>query len=153
MQSWITRDPIDTDALITKVRAPETGAVLLFLGVVRNHNEGRAVEGVHYTAYHEMAERVLQEIVAEAALLLGTEQIAVVHRVGELVIGETSVAIAVAAPHRAETFDAARKIIEEIKVRLPVWKEERYLDGESEWLDGQIPVLARSGKAGGNDDR
>lgn len=152
MRSWITREPIDTAAVLELVRAPEAGAVLLFLGVVRDHNDGRAVTGIHYDAYATMAERVLAQIVAEAADRIGTERIAAVHRIGELDVGETSVAIAVASPHRAETFDGARYIIEEIKQRLPVWKEERYLDGDRGWLAGSVPVAASGSTRMADDD-
>lgn len=147
MRSWITQDPIDTGEVLGLVGAAEDGAVLLFLGVVRNHNEGRGVVGIRYEAYQAMAERVLAEIAREAAERLGTDRIAVVHRIGELSVGETSTAIAVSSPHRAEAFDAGRYIIEEIKVRLPVWKEERYGEGDSRWLDGQVPsAVAATGR-------
>lgn len=142
MQSWITDAPIDTAAVLAVVGADSDGAVLLFLGNVRNHNEGREVVGIRYDAYRAMAERVLAEIAREAAARLGTDRLAVVHRIGELGIGETSVVIAVSSPHRAEAFDAARYTIEEIKRRLPVWKEELYPAGEARWLDGEIPVAA-----------
>lgn len=142
MQSWITDAPIDTAAVLAAVGDDCDGAVLLFLGNVRNHNEGREVVGIRYDAYRAMAERVLAEIAREAAARLGTDRLAVVHRIGELGIGETSVAIAVSSPHRAEAFDAARYTIEEIKRRLPVWKEELYPAGEARWLDGEFPVAA-----------
>jgi len=144
MRCSITRDPIDTTQVLASVGAPEDGAVLLFLGVVRNHNEGRSVTGIHYDAYIEMAERVLEEIAAEAVERLRTDRITVIHRIGELEVGETSTAIAVSSAHRAEVFDAARYIIEEIKVRLPVWKEERYVEGDRQWLDGEVPVVAKT---------
>jgi molybdopterin synthase catalytic subunit len=142
MRGWITSEPIDTGEVLGMVGAAEDGAVLLFLGVVRNHNEGRGVVGIRYDAYAAMAEKVLADIAGEAAVRLGTDRIAVVHRIGELGVGETSTAIAVSSPHRAEAFDTARYIIEEIKRRLPVWKEERYLEGEARWLDGQVPTAA-----------
>jgi molybdopterin synthase catalytic subunit len=139
MRSRVTTDPIDPAAVLADVGDAADGAVLLFLGTVRNHNDGRPVTGVRYDAYVEMAERVLSAIAREAAERLGTDRIAVVHRIGELAVGEASVAIAVSSPHRAEAFDACRYVIEEIKQRLPVWKEERYIEGGSRWLDGQIP--------------
>jgi molybdopterin synthase catalytic subunit len=86
-----------------------------------------------------MAEQVLSEIAAEAAHQLGTDRIAVVHRTGELGIGAVSVALAVSAPHREQVFAAGRHLIEEIKRRLPVWKHEHYVDGESQWLAGVVP--------------
>ena len=113
---------------------------MLFTGVVRNHNQGRAVGGVRYDAYEEMATQVLTQIVEEATRLVGSDHIAVVHRVGELTVGDVSVAIAVSSPHRAEAFEASRFIIEEIKKRLPVWKKERYDDDVEEWVEGITPV-------------
>ena len=113
---------------------------MLFAGVVRNHNQGRTVGGVRYEAYEEMATQVLTQIVEEATQLVGTDRIAVVHRVGELTVGDVSVAIAVSSPHRAEAFEASRFIIEEIKKRLPVWKKERYGDHVEEWVEGITPV-------------
>lgn len=135
----IVTAPIDTAELLSRVGAPEHGAVLLFLGTVRDHNDGRPVEGVGYEAYEEMARTVLTAVAGEAAAKLGAGSIAVEHRVGELVIGDVSVAIAVAAPHRALAYAASRYVIEEIKKRLPVWKQERYADGSAHWLPGTEP--------------
>jgi molybdopterin synthase catalytic subunit len=120
--------------------------VLLFVGTVRDHADGRAVDGVRYDVYEEMARPVLHAIAAEAAEILGTDRVAVVHRVGALDIGEVSVAIAVSSPHRAEAFEASRYVIEEIKKRLPVWKKERYLEGDEAWVAGAVPPTpARTG--------
>lgn len=138
----VTSDPIDTTGLMKRVGADEDGAILLFVGVVRNHNDGRDVSGVGYEAYGEMAEKVLREIVAEASVALGSDRIAVVHRVGDLVIGDVSVAIAVSSPHRAEGYEASRYVIEEIKKRVPVWKHEHYTDGTVEWVGGRTPQVA-----------
>lgn len=136
MISRITVDPIDPAQVMAAVGGDEDGAVLLFLGVVRNHADGRPVDGMHYEAYAAMADQVLEEIAGEAAEIAGSDRIAVVHRTGELKIGEASVAIAVSSPHRAEAYAASRHVIEEIKKRLPVWKHEHYLDGEVGWVDG-----------------
>jgi molybdopterin synthase catalytic subunit len=87
-----------------------------------------------------MAAPVLTDIAHEAAAMLGTDRVAVVHRVGELAIGEVSVAIAVSSPHRAQAYEASRYVIEEIKKRLPVWKHEHYTDGRSKWVEGVTPV-------------
>ncbi len=144
--AWVTRDPVEPGDVLDRVGADEDGAVVLFLGVVRDHNEGTAVSGVTYDAYEEMATRVLAEIAGEAAERLGTDRVAVAHRVGELSIGEVSVAIAASSPHRAESFDAARYVIEEIKKRLPVWKKEHYADAESRWLGGTVPSVEVSGE-------
>ncbi len=141
MKSWVTTEPLDPTAILDMVGAEEDGAVLLFLGIVRDHNDGRRVSGMRYDAYVPMAEKVLGEIAAEAAARLGTDRIVVAHRIGELQIGEASVAIAVSSPHRAEAYEASRYVIEEIKKRLPVWKEEHYIEGDARWLDGQVPPV------------
>ena len=138
----VSSDPIDTAALLAKVRSDEDGAALLFIGVVRDHAEGRKVTGMRYDVYAEMATEVLREIALEASIPLGTDRIAVAHRFGELKIGEVSVGIAVSSPHRAEAYEASRFVIEEIKKRLPVWKKEHYVDGVSEWVEGTIPPSA-----------
>ena len=98
-----------------------------------------------FEAFAPMAERVLDEIVAEARERWETGSMAVVHRVGRLEIGEASVAIAVAAPHRGDAYAASRYVIEELKKRAPIWKREGYLDGESEWLGGASPEPATEG--------
>lgn len=135
----VTSDVIEPSDVLARVGAREDGAAILFLGVVRDHADGRPVSGMRYDAYVEMAEPVLAEIAREAASRLGTDRVAVVHRVGELDVGEVSVAIAVSSPHRAEGFDASRYVIEEIKKRLPVWKKEHYADGSAEWVEGTVP--------------
>jgi molybdopterin synthase catalytic subunit len=139
MPGWITDRPLDTAALLQRVCGPAAGAAVLFMGTVRDHNQGAAVTGIRYEAYAEMAGAVLEEIAAEAEARFDA-RVAAVHRVGELVVGEASVAIAAAAAHRAQAYDASRYVIEEIKVRLPVWKEERYANGTSRWLDGAAPA-------------
>jgi molybdopterin synthase catalytic subunit len=143
----VTSEPIDAAEVLARVGADEDGAVLLFLGVVRNHAEGRAVAGMRYDAYEAMAGSVLGQIAREASERHGTDRIAVVHRVGDLLLGETSVAIAVSTPHRAEAYAANREIIEEIKKRLPVWKKEHYVDGASAWVEGVVPPVGD--RAGG----
>ncbi len=131
---------VDPARVLDMVGGPEDGAILLFLGTVRNHHEGRAVTGLRYEAYEEMATPVLQEIAREGAELMGAEKVAVVHGVGELGVGDVSVVIAVSSPHRAEAYEASRYIIEEIKKRLPVWKDERYSDGTRDWVEGVRPM-------------
>ncbi|HUP89315.1 MAG TPA: molybdenum cofactor biosynthesis protein MoaE [Longimicrobiales bacterium] len=133
-KTWITTDSIGADDVLPLVASPENGAAVLFLGIVRNHNEGRSVNGVHYEAYRGMAEKVLSEIVDEAAKQIAPASIAAVHRFGELSVGEVSIAIAASTPHRAEAFDACRYVIEEVKKRLSVWKQEHYVGGEAVWL-------------------
>ncbi len=142
MRAWITTDAVSADSVLAHVGDEGDGAVCLFVGVVRDHNEGRRVRAVRYTAYEAMAEHVLGAIAAEAAQLAGSERVAVVHRTGELVVGEASVAIAVSSPHRAQAFEACRYVIEEIKVRLPVWKQEVYAEGDPVWLEGARPEVS-----------
>ena len=140
----VVADVIDPAEVLARVGSDEDGAALLFLGVVRDHADERPVSGMRYDAYADMAGEVLQAIAEEAAQRLGTDRVAVVHRFGELGIGEVSVAIAVSSPHRAEAFDASRYVIEQIKQRLPVWKKEHYMDGASEWVEGTVPLRAAS---------
>jgi molybdopterin synthase catalytic subunit len=137
--AWVTREPISADSVLPLVGGPADGAIDLFLGVVRDHHEDAAVSGLHYEAYVGMAEQTLREIVAEAASQAGVGKVAAVHRIGELRVGEVSVAIAASAPHRAEAFAACRYVIEEIKKRLPVWKREHYVGGAEQWLAGEVP--------------
>lgn len=139
----VTVDPIDPCALLEGATSNADGAAILFLGVVRERNEGRDVGHIDYQAYPKMAESVLSEIVAEARIRWEVGEISAVHRIGRLEIGEVSVAIIVGSPHRAEAYDASRYVIEELKKRVPVWKREGYLDGESEWLLGTTPEPAR----------
>lgn len=141
MRSRITDAPIDPAAVLAEVGDPEHGAAVLFLGTVRRTNEGRMVRGMRYDAYVEMAEDVLRAIAAEAAARAESYGVSIVHRIGELEIGEVSVAIAVSSAHRAQAFEAARHAIEEIKQRLPVWKQEHYIEGDAAWLDGAVPPV------------
>jgi molybdopterin synthase catalytic subunit len=143
----VVREPIDPARVLARVGSAEDGAVLLFLGTVRNHAEGRAVDGITYDAYEAMAREVLTAIATEAAELLGTDRIAVTHRIGRLDVGECSAAIAVSSPHRDEAYRASRYVIEEIKKRLPVWKKERYAEGDEAWVVGTPPPPAARGGA------
>lgn len=147
MHSALTTGPVDVDALMRRVGASGDGAVLLFLGTVRDHNDGRPVSGMEYHAYDDMARRVLGEIAADVAERLGTDRVAIEHRTGALGIGDVSVAVAVSSPHRAEAFDACRLAIEEIKRRLPVWKREHYTDADERWLDGERPPVPERAEA------
>ena len=141
VRARITREAIDPSAVLAEVGSPDDGAVLLFLGTVRNHNDGASVDGLTYEAYESMAERELGAIVREAAEAAATDRLSVVHRVGALAIGDVSVAIAVSTPHRAEAYDASRRVIEEIKKRLPVWKREHYTGSGSRWVEGEVPPV------------
>ena len=142
IRTWITDQPLDTAHVLAAVGTPADGAVLMFAGTVRNQNDGRAVTGMRYDAYADMAARVLRAIADEAGARWDVSAIAAAHRTGELVIGDMAVAIAVSSPHRAEAFDAGRYVIEETKRRLPVWKQERYADAVPRWLEGVTPPAA-----------
>ncbi|HEU0054870.1 MAG TPA: molybdenum cofactor biosynthesis protein MoaE [Longimicrobium sp.] len=141
----LTDQPIDAARLLARVVSPEDGCALLFWGVVRNENDGRPVAHLEYQAYAAMAEREMRAIADEAIARFGTGDIHVEHRVGRLEVGEASVAIAVASPHRAEAFEASRYVIEQLKRRVPVWKREGYTDGASEWVPGFTPEPALEG--------
>lgn len=131
----LTEQPIRLDPLIDQVRAPDRGGIAIFLGLVRDHHQGRAVLGLDYSAYGPMAESVTREILDEVAARGSGVAVAVQHRVGALTVGEVAVAVVAASPHRAEAFEACRYVIEELKRRVPVWKRELYADGTVEWVD------------------
>jgi molybdopterin synthase catalytic subunit len=134
MRSAIVDRAIDACALLEEVANTRNGATTLFVGTVREENEGSPVSGLDYSAYQDMAERELRDIVSEAATQFGTKDIVVEHRIGSLELGDASVAIAVAHPHRGAAYDASRYIIEELKKRLPIWKREHYTSGKAEWV-------------------
>lgn len=134
MRTAIVDRPIDSSELLEEVRKPGNGATVLFVGTVRDTNDGAPVTGLDYSAYRGMAERELEAIAREAATRWKTSDIVVEHRVGTLALGDASVAIAVAHPHRGEAYEASRYVIEELKKRLPIWKHEHYADGRSEWV-------------------
>jgi molybdopterin synthase catalytic subunit len=131
--------PLDPAAILQEVGNVTNGAAVLFVGAVRNVNDGRAVTGIEYAAYAAMAERELRAIAEEAARAFGTEDIVVEHRLGRLELGEASVVIAVAHPRRTQAYDASRYLIEELKRRVPIWKREEYVDGTREWVNPSIP--------------
>jgi molybdopterin synthase catalytic subunit len=135
MRSALTDQPIDTAALVAEVSRDANGAALLFVGTVRDINDGRSVTGIEYSAYRSMAEREMADIVREASEKFATPDVVVEHRLGELAIGDASVAIAVAHPRRGAAYDASRYVIEQLKKRVPIWKLEHYLDGTREWVN------------------
>lgn len=138
MRSAIVDRPIDPAALLAEVADPANGASVLFLGTVRDMNDGRAVSGIEYRVYRDMAARELNAIVQEAAERYDTRHLVVEHRVGYLALGEISVGIAAAHSHRAAAYDASRYVIEEIKRRVPIWKREAYVDGTREWVGAAL---------------
>ena len=136
MRTAIVTQPIDPAALLAECASSRNGAALLFLGTVRDINDGQPVTALDYSAYDAMAGRELSAIASEAATRWDTTDIVVEHRTGELGLGDISVAIVVAHPHRGPAYDASRYIIEELKKRLPIWKREHYADGTTEWVPG-----------------
>lgn len=140
MRSAIVERTLDAGALLAEVASAANGATVLFVGTVRDVNDGRTVTGLEYTAYLEMAERELADIVSEAGTRFETAHIVVEHRLGALSLGDASVAIAVAHPRRGPALDGARWIIEELKRRVPIWKREHYADGTRSWVDPSRPT-------------
>jgi molybdopterin synthase catalytic subunit len=130
----LSGEPIDVTALSAQVVTPERGAVATFVGLVRDHQDGRRVVRLEYHAYEPMAEAECQRILAEAGSRWRVT-VALTHRLGPLAIGDVAVAAAAAGDHRAESFEACRWIIEEVKHRVPIWKKEFYADGEVAWVD------------------
>lgn len=134
--AYLTDDPIDPPALVDRVMRPSDGAYVLFEGVVRNHHEGKAVESIFYDAYRPMAEKEMEIIVRDIESQYPDVALAVVHRLGHLVVGDSSIAIVACSPHRAEAFEACRMMIDRIKQTVPIWKKERGPGGE-EWVGWQ----------------
>lgn len=134
--TYLTDQPIDPHALVASVMRRSDGAYVLFEGVVRDHHEGKAVESIFYDAYRPMAEKEIDAIVREVQAQFPDAALAVVHRLGHLIVGDASIAIVAASPHRAEAFGACRMIIDRIKQTVPIWKKERGPDGE-EWVGWQ----------------
>ena len=131
----VSASPIDATALLAHVEDPSCGAVVLFLGVVRDHSPGGINDVTHleYETYGEVVEDKIAEIVAETRQKWPVVKVAAVHRVGELGVGETSVGIAVSSPHRTDAFPAGRYLIDELKSRAPIWKKEHW-PGGAEWV-------------------
>ena len=130
----LTPEPIDFQALIELVRRDDSGAVVTFLGTVRDLTEGRVTTSLDYEAYPRMAEKKLAEIEDETRARWPVGDIAMVHRLGHLDVGEISVAVAVSCPHRAQAFEACRFAIDRLKEIVPIWKKEHWADGTKEWV-------------------
>lgn len=132
----VTPEPLDPQRLVEAVRRDESGAVVLFFGVVRNNSQGRRVRYLEYDAYPEMAERVMREIAGEAMERWPLTDVAIQHRTGRLEIGETSLLVAVSAPHRAEALAACQHLVDRFKEVVPIWKKEVGEGGEV-WIEGE----------------
>jgi molybdopterin synthase catalytic subunit len=133
----LTHEPIDPAALTEQVRRPGCGAVVTFLGTVRDLTEGLVTTALEYEAYPSMAEKKLAEIETETRARWPIGDIALVHRLGRLEVSEISVVVAVSCPHRAQAFEACRHAIDRLKEIVPIWKKENWADGRSEWIHPQ----------------
>jgi molybdopterin synthase catalytic subunit/molybdopterin converting factor small subunit len=132
----LVKEPIDTPSLVAAVKQGEDGAVVVFDGIVRNNTRGRRTLCLVYEAYEEMALRLMQGLAKEAIAERGVRGVTIVHRLGRLQVGETSVLIVVASAHRAQAFEACRWIIDTLKKTVPIWKKEHFEDG-AVWADGE----------------
>jgi len=134
--SYLTDSPIDPQELVRRVMRRSDGAYVLFEGVVRDHHEGRQVESIFYDAYRPMAEREIETILRDVERRFPATAIAMVHRLGQLAVGDSSIAIVASSPHRAQAFEACRMIIDRVKETVPIWKKERGPAGD-EWVGWQ----------------
>jgi molybdopterin synthase catalytic subunit/molybdopterin converting factor small subunit len=143
----LVREPIDASAIVRSIKSGADGAVCVFDGIVRDNSRGRRTLHLDYEAYEEMALRQMQLLRAEAIEHFAIRDVAIVHRLGRLVVGETSIFIAVASAHRGAAFDACRWVIDTLKKTVPIWKKEQFVDGAA-WADGEpfpddLPGTAR----------
>jgi len=146
----IVRQRIDAEAVVARVKHPADGAAVIFDGVVRDNTRGRRTMYLEYEAYEAMATKQLQSLAAEARACFAVRGVSIVHRLGRLEVGETSVLIVVASAHRAAAFEACRWIIDALKKTVPIWKKEHFEDG-AVWADGEpFPEeIRRSAGTGG----
>jgi molybdopterin synthase catalytic subunit len=131
----LTDGPIDIQKVAATVSGPSRGAVVVFLGMVRDHHAGRSVAKLTYSAYRPMALEGLRRIAADLEAAQEDLRVAIVHRLGEVPVGEPSVVIAISSPHRAAAYDASRTALERLKAEIPIWKREHYADGEATWRE------------------
>ncbi len=139
----MTRHAIDTHALVARLQTGAEGAVVTFEGTVRNNTKGRSTLCLDYECYEPMALKMMAQIGREIARSYAVERVAMVHRLGRMLVGETSVAVIVTAPHRRPAFEAALEGINRLKKLVPIWKKEHFVDGEV-WVEGEwdanVPV-------------
>jgi len=148
---YLTADPIDLRSLLAQVQSPRHGGIASFLGAVRDHQAGRSVIRLEYSAYQPMAEAECARIVREAEAQWDCA-VALKHRIGTLHIGDVAVAIIAASAHRDEAFAACRYVIEEVKRRVPIWKREVFADGKVEWVGSGEGRKRGSGELGSSED-
>jgi molybdopterin synthase catalytic subunit len=132
---FLTRKPIALGPLQAEVAAPERGGTCIFLGSVRDGPDEQGVRAIEYSAYEEMVEAEFARLLADARARWPETRVALRHRLGRIPVGEASIGIVAAAPHRAQAFEACRFVIEEVKRRIPVWKKELRADGSAVWVD------------------
>ena len=132
----LSADPLSVDEALTFVADPGAGGTCVFVGTVRDTSRTGAVTGLHYEAWGELAEARLRELAAELLERWPLRRVAILHRTGDLAVGEASVVIACSAAHRAEAFEACRHAIERLKEDVPIWKKEALVSGEAEWVMG-----------------
>lgn len=137
----LQNEPLDLEALLEATQDPACGALVVFSGTVRNHHAGRRVEHLNYTAHRALVNQVLGELERETCEKFGVRQCRIVHREGDLAVGEDSVFVVVRSDHRGEAFDAARYAIDTLKQRTPIWKREFYEDGSVDYQEG-VPLSA-----------
>ncbi|MFH1560391.1 MAG: molybdenum cofactor biosynthesis protein MoaE [Chloroflexota bacterium] len=130
---YVTPDPLNPQEITDLVRKSSNGAVVTFLGAVRDSSEGRDVLHLEYEAYQPMAQNMLQQIAEEVRERWGIEDMSIAHRVGKLEIGEISLVVALASPHRKEAFEASQHVLDRIKAVVPIWKKEVFQGGEA-WV-------------------
>jgi len=135
-RAMITREVIDSARIAADIRQPQDGAVAIFDGIVRDHSRGRRTRFLEYEAYEDMAQKQMESLADQALSQFQIRDVAIVHRLGHLEIGETSVLIVVASGHRAAAFDACRWLIDTLKRTVPIWKKEFFEDG-AVWADGE----------------
>jgi molybdopterin synthase catalytic subunit len=151
MRVEIVDAPIAAEAMVAAMKAAGDGAVCVFDGIVRDNSRGRQTLYLDYEAYREMAIAQMQRLGEEALEKFGVRDVAVVHRLGRLMVGETSVLIVVASAHRAAAFDACRWLIDTLKKTVPIWKKETFVDG-AVWADGEpFPEELAAGARGASE--
>jgi MoaE-MoaD fusion protein len=143
----IVYEPIDTRSAVEKIKHPEDGGIVVFDGMVRNNTHGRRTLHLEYEAYEEMALKQMEELAGQALIQFQVRDVAVIHRLGRLEIGETSILVIVASAHRAAAFDACRWLIDTLKRTVPIWKKEHFEDG-AVWASGE-PFPAKIPRAEG----
>ena len=132
----LTREVIDSETLVRDAKRSEDGAVVVFDGIVRNNSRGRQTLYLDYEAYEEMALKQMGELAAESLKKFGVRHVSIIHRLGRLQVGETSVLIIVSSAHRAQAYEASRWLIDTLKKTVPIWKKETFVDG-AVWADGE----------------